>query len=410
MPNMGMGPMPGMFGNMGSPGLGVAGVNGMNMGLNMSFNPNQGAYVGWNNGQNMWNGPQNNNPNAFSSGMVGDFGPNAGYGYNMSQQGNFHQQQYPNGDFHAGSYGRGSFRGRGRGRGGFRGWGGFNPNFQGSSSNHYQQPYEQQQAQIQQLQAQLGGSSNEQPATPSNGTTAEQLKAFHNELAPGGQEEVDEALGVEPTRPDSDERHEELIVPKAEGEEEKKDDAQDGTNVQPPEPADLGNHVEPVQHIAIVSPTQEEPRPKELISKVDVPDAYKEDLAVQQSMPPPTAPVGPAAQFSEPSREHMFRGRGSGRFATRGRGSLHLSNALHCPSKSAGDPLFKAPTEPKGTGILGAPTGPKAMRAAPIPPAGPRGRGGGFQIVGRAAMMNKQDRSVSGDSEARYAASLILWA
>lgn len=397
---MGMGPVQGMFGNMGGQGIGMAGMNGMNMGMNMNFNPNQGTYGGWSNGQNMWNGPQNNNPNAFSNGMGGDFGPNAGFGYNVSQQGNFPQQQYPSGDFQTGYFGRGSFRGRGRARAGFRGRGAFNQNFQGNTSNHYHQPYEQQQAQIQQLQAQLGGDRlNEQPATTPNATTAEQLKAFHDELAPGGQEEVDEALGVESTNPDLDgvPTTEEPSILKSENDEGRRDDEQDKTDLRPIESIQVDDCVEPVRAIATVSPTREEPHPE-----VELPDAYKEDLAVQQSMPPPAAPIGPAAHYSETSREHTFRGRGPGRFATRGRGSLHLSNGIHSPSKPTADPLFKAPTEPKGTGIVGAPTGPKAMRAVPVPPTGPRGRGGGFQIVGRAAMMNKESRSVSGESEAMY--------
>ena len=433
---MGMGPMPGMFGNLGSPGLGMAGVNGMNVGMNMNFNPNQGAYGGWNNGANMWNGAQNNNPNAFSNGMGGDFGPNAGYGYNMSPQGNFPQQQYPNGDFQAGYHGRGSFRGRGRGRGGLRGRGGYNAhgnananananaNFHGNGTNNYQPPYEQQQAQIQQLQAQLGGQSHprERSAKPFPGTTDEQLKAFHDELAPGGQEEVDEALGVDSTKPDLDEiplvdtrvgksvetgvekpakDPAEQPAGKGECDEDKKGERQDGSGLQPPEAVVVEDQVAPVQAIATVSPTREESP-----AQLDVPEAYKEDLAAQQSMPPPTAPIGPAARFSDTSRDHAFRGRGLGRFASRGRGSSHLSNGIHAPSKPAGDAALKAPTEPKGAGIVGAPTGPKAMRAATVPPTGPRGRGGGFQIVGRAAMMNKENRSVSGESDTRYATLL----
>jgi hypothetical protein len=405
MPNMGMGPAPGMFGNMGSPGMGVARMSGMNMGMNMNFNPNQGAYGGWNSGQNMWNGPQNNNPNAFSNGMVGDFGPNAGFGYNMSQQGNFHQQQYPNGDFQSGYYGRGSFRERGRARGGFRGRGGPNQNFQGNWSTRYQQPYEQQQVHIQQLQAQLGDHSKEKPATPSNGATEEQLKAFHDELAPGGQEEVDEALGAESTKPDLAERAAAgENINREEDERDRKDEAQDGLDIRSSEPVDIDSHVEPVQAIATVSPTQEEPTRNNL----DLPsEEDKEDLDVQQSMPPPSAPLGPAAHFSDALRDHGFRSRGPGRFSTRGRGTLHLSNDIHSPSKLAADPPLKAPTEPKGAGIVGAPTGPKAMRSAPPTPTGPRGRGGGFQIVGRAAMINKQNRSGGGDFESRYARSMI---
>ena len=74
-------------------------MNGANLG--MDFNPNQGMYSGFN-GQNnsMW---QNNNPNAYSNGMGGDFGSN--FGFNMGPSGP--SQQIPNGDFSSGFGGRG---------------------------------------------------------------------------------------------------------------------------------------------------------------------------------------------------------------------------------------------------------------------------------------------------------------
>ena len=186
----------------------------MNMGMN--FNANQGMFgSGWN-GQNnnMWNGPQSNNPNAFANGMGGDFGSNAGYGYNMSQQGNFHQQ-YPNGDFQSGSYGRGYGRGRGRGRGGFaRGRGGYAQNLQGSHPN-YQQPHEQQQYEIQNMQAQMMQDQASQ-AGPAESVEAkeraandEQRQARNEErkalkdIPPAGPGPVDQAIANLDTTADS---------------------------------------------------------------------------------------------------------------------------------------------------------------------------------------------------------------
>src|SRR5271155_75027 len=147
MPNMAMNPMmQGMFSGFDAPGMGFAGMNGMNgMSMGMNFNPNQGMYgPGWN-GQNnnMWLGAQSNNPNAFANGMGGDFGSNPGYGYNMSHQGNYPQQQIPSGDYQNNYSGRGYGRGRGRGRGFGRGRGNYGQNVY---ANH-QQPYEQQQQQ-----------------------------------------------------------------------------------------------------------------------------------------------------------------------------------------------------------------------------------------------------------------------
>ena len=384
--------MPGAFGNMGGPGMGMAGMNGMNMnmGMGMNLGPNQG-YGGWNNGPNMWSGPQNNNPNAFPNAMGGDFGPNAGFGFNMSQQGNFHQQQYPNADFQPGFRGRGAFRARGRGRGAFRGRGGFTNNFQGNMPYAQQQPYDQQQLQYQQFQGreeqEQAPKNNDPPVTPSD---EGQSKTFQSDLAPGGHDEAEEAI-EEPSRPDQSEASNIDTPVDQEAEKSggigKTEDSVPENNDLPTkdEPLEGESKLEPVDSITKPLPQTETPLVQE-----DAPETFKEDLGVQQSMPPPSAPLGPSARLDN---------RGSGR-TVRGRGSVHLPNGIQPPSRPTSDVPFRSPVESKGQGIVGAPTGPKAMRSGP--PTGPRGRGGGFQIVGRAAMMNQGNRPVPASSDRRY--------
>jgi hypothetical protein len=388
---------------MGMIGMnGLSSINGMSMG--MDFNPGQGMYgAGWN-GQNgnMWNGPQSNNPNAFSNGMGGDFGSNSGYGYNPSQQGNFHQHQYSNGDFQGGYPGRGFGRGRGRARGSYgRGRGGYGQASQGNYTN-YQHPYEQQQQEIQNMQAQLTGNlvSQEGP----NRQLESDAPSAHDEqqqlnFAPGGQDEVQEALGddyskAEPTMETKTQAVEDSVPAagdKAEAELEIQDTGT--TENEPPIP----DQAETIQPIPALSPTRYEddaPAIEEIASVAVEPEV------TESPMPPPSAPLGPAAQFADPARDYGFRGRGHGRLPSRGRGSFHAINRHPIsPVKPVSAPSFKAPIEPKGTGVVGAPTGPKAMRAPavnglvhPI-----RGRGGGFQIVGRASMTSRGSVSVASE-------------
>lgn len=404
MPNMGLGPVSqGMFGGFGGPG-GMAGMNGMNMGMN--FNPNQGMYgAGWNSqNNNMWNGSLNNNPNAFSNGMGGDYGPNSGYGYNVPQQGNFHQQQYPSNDFQNqnGYNGRGFGRGRGRGRGGYgRGRGSYSQHMQGNTPS-FMTPHEQHQYEIQNMQAQMITEQNDEAERTSEveqapqPTDDEQMKQLNDEFAPGGQEEVREALGDDYVEPQADDEpapiqsivQEEVEAPVLEAE-----------TIQPAEDdVQTNGHIEPVQSIPTLSPTthQDDAPVVENEPSVDVSQEISEP-----SMPPPTAPLGPAAHFAEPVRDYGFRGRGHGRYPARGRGSFHMTNGnAFSPVRAAQEQPFNPPTEPKGQGVVGAPTGPKAMRSAP--PNGPaRGRGGGFQIVGRASMGSQAGQSHTSEQSRR---------
>jgi hypothetical protein len=391
----------GMFGAFGGPGAGMNGMNGMNMGMN--FPQNQGMYgAGWNSqNNNMWNGSQNNNPS--------DFGSNPGYGYN--QHGNFNQHQY-NGDFQNGAYGRGfgRGRGRGRGRGGFdrfdRGRGGFNNVPQGHQP-HFQNAHEQQQYEIQNMQASM---MEKQPrhsnAPASKGTNGQSLaeeasKNVDDEFAPGGQEEVQEALGgdynnaagdatvaaekdfVEPAVIEASAPGVSLVA---------EVDAKAETVL-----SDRGDLAEPKPVNNITSPEMKSissPSNKQQIAEI-----YQEDT--HASMPPPSAPLGPAARFTEPVKDFGFRGRGHARFGSKGRGPVPITNGVPLsPAQTAsGSPV--SPKESKSVGVVGAPTGPKAMREPPpkaAPPAAARGNsGGGFQIMGRASMASQKGQSLASE-------------
>ena len=413
MPSMGINPMTqGMFGGFGGPNLGMAGVNGLNsmngMSMGMNFNPNQGMYgAGWN-GQNsnMWSGPQSNNPNAFSNGMGGDFGSNSGYGYNPSQQGNFHQHQYPNGDFQGGYQSRGFGRGRGRARGGYgRIRGGYGQVPQGNYTN-YQHPYEQQQQEIQNMQAQMTSESASQ-SEPTMQIESD-VPPAHDEqqqlnFEPGGQEEVQEALGDDYSKAEStiEPDTETPAVEDARSEladtAQKEPELHNGETAAEDKPTSSGQ-VETIQPIPALSPTKYE---DDALAIEATPIVAVEPAVTETSMPPPSAPLGPAAQFADPARDYGFRGRGHGRLPSRGRGSFHAVNGHpHSPIKpAAATASLKAPIEPKGTGVAGAPTGPKAMRTPAVngPVGSVRGRGSGFQIVGRASMTSRGSMSVASE-------------
>ena len=412
MPNMGVNPMSqGLYGGFGGPGIGMAGMNGMNsmsgMNMGMNFHTGQGMYgAGWNDqNTNMWNGPQNNNPNAFSNGMGGDFGSNSGYGYSMSQQGNFHQHQYPNGDFQQGYYGRGYGRGRGRGRAGYgRGRGGYSQSAQGNYPT-FHQPYEQQQYEIQNMQAQMSNNQanqtepKEQIDSIEQPTNNEQLNQLNDDFAPGGQEEVQEALGEDHPSPGSKEEintteatapeTNDSVLPEPETVEDAKEDLQ---------VTDQPEIIQPIPTLSPITYEDDHSTPEQAIS------AAVDQERSPSAMLPPSIPLGPAAHFADPARDYGFRGRGHGRFATRGRGFVHLANGQSIsPVKPVPTPPLNAPTEPKGlgAGVVGAPTGPKAMRAPPVNNA-TRGRGGGFQIVGRASMTSQESVSRASEKSRRY--------
>ena len=389
-----------MFGAFGSPGASMNGMNGMNMGMN--FPPNQGMYgAGWNSqNNNMWNGLQNNNSS--------DFGSNVGYGYN--HPGNFNQHQY-NGDFQNGSYGRGSGRGRGRGRGrgGFdrfdRGRGAFN-NFSQGQQPHFQNPHEQQQYEIQNMQASMMDKQPRRPgandgkSVPVQTQEEDPSQQVDDEFAPGGQEEVKEALG--------DDYHSSTgentpVVEKASPEPESINasasklspnvsDIPNAVQVRPKE-VDQNQSIQANDTVKI----ETEPVSATPITQ-RVAEIYQEDS--HASMPPPSAPLGPAAHFAEPVKDYGFRGRGHGRFGSKSRGSVPAPNGVPLSPAKAMPQSPVSPKEPKTVGVVGAPTGPKAMREPPskaAPPAAARGNGGGFQIMGRASMASQKTQSLMSD-------------
>lgn len=390
----------GMFGAFGGPGAGMNGMNGMNMGIN--FPTNQGMYgAGWNSqNSNMWNGSQSNNPS--------DFGPNAGYGYN--QHGNFNQHQY-NGDFSNGSFGRGfgRGRGRGRGRGGFdrfdRGRGSFN-NFPQGQQPHFQNAHEQQQYEIQNMQASmLEKQPRQSNASASKGVNGHGLedeasRQVDDEFAPGGQEEVQEALGgdyntaagVNTVATGKMSPKPESIDVSAAAPSPAVIDAPE-TGPVPPEEVGLD------QSKPISKPVTLETEPLPAVScKQQIAEIYQEDT--HASMPPPSAPLGPAAHFSEPVKDFGFRGRGHGRFGSKGRGPVPMPNGVPLSPAKATSQSPVSPKESKTVGVVGAPTGPKAMRE-PLPkvapPAAARGSSGGFQIMGRASMTSQKNQSLISD-------------
>ncbi|EXJ83458.1 hypothetical protein A1O1_07081 [Capronia coronata CBS 617.96] len=379
---MGMNPMSaGMFGGFGGPN---GGMNGMNMGMN--FTPNQGMFSGWNNGQpnnNMW---QNNNANAFSNGMGGDFGSN--YGFNMAPNGNF-QPSYPNGDFQSGYYGRGPGRGRGRGRGGYgRGRGNFHQfsqyHQQGHPNGFDQRQYDSQTSQSQNPESR----SYDAAAASRPKNDLAETNHEDDEFAPGGQEEVLEALGDDYQKSSAgDEKPsvDSAAAPQNEGAEGKEPEK---TDQDPPEMQTKGvaaqDEVAGVHSTGPIRDVQGADQDK------PIPEAYSEDLHVP--MPPPSAPLGPSAQYGEHVKDYGFRSRGQhGRFPSRGQGATAISNG-HPASPVR--PAVQAPSEPKGVGVLGAPTGPRAMRE-PVVPARPVSQPAstGFQIMGRASRPSQRSES-----------------
>ena len=216
-------------------------------------------------------------------------------------------------------------------------------------------------------------------------------------FAPGGQEEVQEALGED--YPEAESRAEPEPAPQGDATIEGKPDLKVELEIEAPRDASPPQEAaETVQPIPTLSPTtyqDDDPAVQEVAS------APFEPKTIQPPMPPPSAPLGPAAQFADVNRDYGFRGRGHGRMSSRGRGSFHGTNGhSFSPIKAGPEPPFQPPTEPKGTGVIGAPTGPKAMRAPPVnAPAAPlRDRGGGFQIVGRASMTSQGSKSVASEN------------
>lgn len=429
----------GMYGGLGTHGMGMNGMNGMNVGV--GFNAGQGVFGGFNGQPAAWNAGQDKfNPNTYvghSTGMAGDFGGNVGYGgYNMPQhQGNFNQIHHPyqNNDFHNGYNGQGfQNRGRGRGRGyhnAGRGRGGHNQVNAGNQSNyepfHHQipQPFAKPDPLYQQVmsgmeKAQDLGGHNVEDAETAPGASIDPGKIanekLNKELEPGDADDIADANATS------------LLVDGA----VEDNTASRGvpsliasTHDEQPNPDSDPQSESLLPETKPTPETQDQTAPIETFIADDVEDLNSDIVpnrttAHSTSMPPPTQPIplGPAAQYSsEQSQDYASRGRGSGRGyfrgssdyrgAPRGRGLTLQSNLNIAPAPVPTAPLQPAgtekgviaPTEPKGLGVEGAPKAPKALREG-LPNTGIRG-GRGFSIIGRAAS-GTQSRA-SGNARSR---------
>lgn len=424
MPGMGMDPMgmtQGMYGGLGSQGMGM---NGMNVG--MGFNAGQGAYGGYYGQPAAWDAGQDKfNPNAFgghSIGMSGDFGGNTGYGgYNMPQhQGNFNQihHQYQNNDFQNGYNGQGFHtRGRGRGRGYYnagRGRGGHNQVNAGNQSNyepfHHQipppvakpDPIHQQNIsgaeRAQDLGADVVDGAEKAPEAHIDPDEKANVQ-LNKDLEPGG---LDDFADANQTIVLTGGVLENNTFSRAEP--STKDSIHDEKDKTDPEP---GSESILLHRTSRTPEKQDQTSPIETFISDDVeeanpniiPNSISASNSTAMGPPPQPIPVGPAAQHSgDPFQEYGSRGRGSGRGyfrgsseyrgALRGRGSSLHSNPSTAPAVTPPQPVAMekiviAPAEPKGLGVEGAPKAPKALREG-LPNTSIRG-GRGFSIVGRAA-------------------------
>lgn len=407
---MGMDPMAmsqGMYGGFGAQGMGI---NGMN--VDMGFNAGQGAFGGFNGQPAAWNAGQDkfnqNSYGAQSTGMVGDFGPSAGYaGYNVPQhQGNFNQMhhQYQNNDFQSGYNSQGFYnRGRGRGRGfqnAGRGRGGFNQVNAGNQANY--EPFHHQIPQH---------TTKQDPPLPLQSVEApksQQGQQGQPRATEGPQTLSDEQINIEKL---ADEQLAKELDP---GD---ADDIAATSSANPPANAIIDEssvaHTQPADGVADPSEKnqkellpesekEEKPVPVESseLSDVKEPGTAQIQSALSTAMlPPQNVPVGPAALYpNDHSQDYSLRGRGTGRGffrgnsdyrgGMRGRGSTFHSNStvahpLSVQSSPVIDLPIHPPAEPKGLGVEGAPKAPRALREG-LPNTGMRG-GRGISIVGRAA-------------------------
>ena len=328
--------------------------------------------------------------------MAGMNGSNANWSNNMMPQGfpnmvtqpfmgnsaSFNQQQYsqfPNGDSR--SYNKhGYFPGRGRGRKAGRGGrGGYNNqqfqqdpffgtnNFNfGNNVPPFHNQYDQNSAPY--SQKSFNGRTQDEQTT--NTDKDYDQNADDDEFAPGGQEEIREALGdsyEKKPSPSPPELDVEVSAP-----EDTKEATVEATNINDKEPM----------------PEQAEPAPKHDIKEEDIPEAYREDL--DMAMVPPSAPSGPSA------KDVPFRARGHGRFPSRGRGSFHGANGYtpHSPARTISQTYTHSPPSNQGTGVVGAPTGPRAMREKDLsaPKTATRSESdGGFKIRGTASLAKPRE-------------------
>ena len=365
------------------------GMNGMSMG--MGFDGGQGTYGAWNGSNQMWNGQDNNNPNAFMQGMGGDFGPNSGYGgYNMQQQqqqshGNYNQmhahQKFPN-HYQHGFQNQGYGRGRGRGRGfGYsaRGRGGYGMSMQGNQGD-----YEAFSHQLPSNVHSNGSIENPASATGAreqfdhnqgaSSANADPSYDISKELNPGGDNDEEEQFGF--AKKDMTEAEKPETSLEVHG------------SLEPT--AEPNRSIEQQQAASISETSKSQEQAQSLNGTADlqpISSVVSEPLAPKA---PPAAPLGPSSHFQSPraldssgkvaglSIRGGFRGRGGPGFLSNGDGN-HISPTQTSPTSTF--PIV--PIEPKGVGVVGAPTGPKALRQGTSIPSG---RGRGFSIVGRASI------------------------
>ena len=335
-----------MMANMMGPGMQNF-MQNMGMPMPMGFNGNQN----WN-GNVMPFGNQNFNP------MM-----NNGASFNQGQQ---YQNNFANGNFRndrQGSFTRGRGGRKGRGRGGF--WQQqeqYQQNTNFPTFNNANMPYPNQQGQASMNYSQAQYDNQAQDGYPANYDKESDQHADDDEFAPGGQDEVQEALGDSYKK--KSEPPEESKVENVPAEHVKQADCQEE-----PSTTDLEQHTN--------EPPKQEPKEEY------IPEAYREDLDFTSSVPL-SAPSGPSA------KDVPFRARGHGRFPSRGRGSYQGINGY--PPRSPARPVSQhqniSPTLNQTPGVVGAPTGPRAMREKDLPPAKTLSRAEsdvGFKIRGTAS-------------------------
>lgn len=278
----------GMFGGFGMN------MNNMSNGMNVGFGSGQQQMYG------NWDNPQNNmyNPTAFANGMGQDYRA-SGYAGN----GGYSQmQQYPNQNYNpqGGYYGNTGYMrgmGRGRGRGYYRGRGGYYGHVH--ANNQYSGDYQQQG-----YQNNVSLETMDQPVSAA--PSAEDVKKFNDDLAPGGEEEEQ----------DKDETAE-----KALSKVDRTGDPEDGN---PQESADKDGDSTVLQGIPTID---------SLDSASSNHDGY---------------PNGPMMGHMD---QGYGRGRGYGRGGFYNNRGGYYQNAAH-----------QGPQPAMGQGVVGAPVAPRAMR------------------------------------------------
>lgn len=295
----------------------------------------------------------------FPNNMVGQGGfPsmnnmfNNGAGFAQQQY-----QQFANADSRIfnqnGKFSRGNRRGRGR-RGGY--YQQDNPNSYHMMSqfpNNFGQ-YSHHQS-VQDVQSQFLSQHSQHPGAQmtnndDGGNPEPETEPDNDDFAPGGQEDVEEALGDEYSKVRAEVQADPAVgeVTDRSGEPTAAQENQDPT---------------PVVSVRELSPFAEPlaaEEDEEEASRVEaaIPEAYREDI--DYVMAPPSAPVGPS------QRDTAFRTRGHGRFPSRSRGSFQSPSgyAPHSPVRQVSQTQVTSQASPvnKGSGVVGAPTGPRAMR------------------------------------------------